>query len=224
MVQTNTLQVQSFGLQSPSLPQPKTMKYQFVKSSAEWKQCPSDHIPEIALIGRSNVGKSSLINALLQVKGLAKTSSTPGKTQVINHFLIEDSWYLVDLPGYGYARVSQTERVKWSKMVQGYLTNRKNLVLLMLLVDSRIPPQKSDIEFTHFAGKNGLPLILVFTKADKQSAFKTKTTIQQFSDEMLKQWEELPPIVTTSAVNGLGREELIDQISAALNASEADTL
>jgi GTP-binding protein len=141
------------------------MKYQFLKSSAEWQQCPPDTFPEIALIGRSNVGKSSLINALLQAKGVAKTSATPGKTQVINHFLIEDSWYLVDLPGYGYARVSQTERAKWSKMVQGYLLNRKNLVLLMLLIDSRIPPQKSDIEFTRFAGKNGLPLILVFYKS-----------------------------------------------------------
>jgi GTP-binding protein len=195
------------------------MKYQFLKSSAEWQQCPPDTFPEIALIGRSNVGKSSLINALLQAKGVAKTSATPGKTQVINHFLIEDSWYLVDLPGYGYARVSQTERAKWSKMVQGYLLNRKNLVLLMLLIDSRIPPQKSDIEFTRFAGKNGLPLILVFTKADKQSALKTKATVQQFSEQMLESWEALPQIVITSATNGLGRDELIDQISAALDAS-----
>ncbi|HRH36269.1 MAG TPA: ribosome biogenesis GTP-binding protein YihA/YsxC [Catalimonadaceae bacterium] len=195
------------------------MKYQFLKSSAEWQQCPPDTFPEIALIGRSNVGKSSLINALLQAKGVAKTSATPGKTQVINHFLIEDSWYLVDLPGYGYARVSQTERAKWSKMVQGYLLNRKNLVLLMLLIDSRIPPQKSDIEFTRFAGKNGLPLILVFTKADKQSALKTKATVQQFSEQMLELWEALPQIVITSATNGLGRDELIDQISAALDAS-----
>ncbi len=192
------------------------MKYQFVKSSANWEQCPPDTIPEIALIGRSNVGKSSLINALMKANGLAKTSSTPGKTQVINHFIIEDTWYLVDLPGYGYARVSKTERVKWSKMVKDYLAKRQNLVLLMLLIDSRIPPQKSDIEFTQMAGKNGLPLLLVFTKADKQSVSKTQSTIAEFTKIMLEDWESLPTVVTTSAQSGLGREELMDQIAMAL--------
>lgn len=192
------------------------MKYQFVKSSATWDQCPPDTIPEIALIGRSNVGKSSLINALMKANGLAKTSSTPGKTQVINHFIIEDTWYLVDLPGYGYARVSKTERVKWSKMVKDYLAKRQNLVLLMLLIDSRIPPQKSDIEFTQMAGKNGLPLLLVFTKADKQSVSKTQSTIAEFTKIMLEDWESLPTVVTTSAQSGLGREELMDQIAMAL--------
>lgn len=192
------------------------MKYQFVKSSANVDQCPNDPLPEIALIGRSNVGKSSLINAFLKAKGAAKTSSTPGKTQVINHFLIEDTWHLVDLPGYGYARVSQTERAKWSKMVQEFLLKRQQLVLLMLLIDSRIPPQNSDLEFTRFAGKNGLPLLLVFTKADKQSPLKTQNTIQQFSEKMLQEWESLPPIVITSAQSGLGREELLHHVAQAL--------
>lgn len=193
------------------------MKYVFVKSSAEWKQCPPADRPEIALIGRSNVGKSSLINALLKAKGAAKISSTPGKTQVINHFLIEDSWYLVDLPGYGYAKVSQTERAKWSKMVKDYLTQRANLCYLLLLVDSRIPPQKSDLEFADFAGKNGLPLLLVFTKADKQSAGKTQATVQAFSKKMLENWESLPAIVVTSSETGLGREPLMAHIEMALN-------
>lgn len=216
--------MQSFRLHIPSLPNDSFMKFQFVKSSAQLSQCPPANLPEIALIGRSNVGKSSLINALLQAKGAAKTSATPGKTQVINHFIIQDTWYLVDLPGYGYARVSQTERVKWSKMVQEYLLKRENLLMVLLLIDSRIPPQQSDIEFTRFAGKNGLPLLLVFTKADKQSAGKTKETIQQFSQKLLEEWESLPPIVITSAQNGLGRDELLDQIAFALNNYENQSL
>jgi len=196
------------------------MKYTFIKSSTDWKMCPEPDKPEVAFIGRSNVGKSSLINALLKSKGAAKISSTPGKTQVINHFLIEDIWYMVDLPGYGYARVSQTERVKWEKMVKNYLTNRKNLVYLMVLIDSRIPPQKSDLEFLQFAGKNGIPFILIFTKADKQSTAKTKNTIQEFTNAMLETWEALPPIITTSAQTGLGREEVLDAIVQGLESFE----
>jgi GTP-binding protein len=194
------------------------MKYEFIKSSTDWKMCPEPRFPEIALIGRSNVGKSSLINNLLQAKGAAKISSTPGKTQVINHFLISSSWYMVDLPGYGYAKVSQTERVKWEKMVKNYLTNRTNLMLLLLLVDSRVPPQKSDLEFAAFAGKNGLPLFIIFTKADKQSVAKTKATVEAFSTEMRKAWEELPPMVVSSALTGLGREEILERVESALNA------
>jgi GTP-binding protein len=192
------------------------MKYQFVKSSSDWKMCPDGKFPEVAFIGRSNVGKSSLINSILGTKSAAKTSSTPGKTQLINHFLINDSWYLVDLPGYGYAKVSQTERVKWEKMVRDYLKNRKELVLLMVLIDSRIPPQKSDLEFLQFAGKNGLPLCIVFTKADKQSAGKTKAAVEAFSLEMRKDWEDLPGMAVSSAVTGLGKDELMEAMSVAL--------
>jgi len=198
------------------------MKYQFIKSSTDWKMCPEPRFPEVAFIGRSNVGKSSLINALLQNKGAAKISSTPGKTQVINHFLVNDKWYMVDLPGYGYAKVSQTERVKWEKMVKNYLINRTSLMGLLLLVDSRIPPQKSDLEFASFAGKNRLPLYIVFTKADKQSPAKTKATVEAFSEEMLKEWEALPPMVISSAVSGLGRDEVFEKIEEALNAFESN--
>jgi len=194
------------------------MKYTFIKSSAEYTQCPEPDRPEVALIGRSNVGKSSLINALLKSKGAAKISSTPGKTQVINHFLIEDSWYMVDLPGYGYAKVSQTERAKWSKMVQNYLLKRTNLTVLLLLIDSRIPPQKSDLEFADFAGKNGIPIVLVFTKADKQSAGKTQSTVAAFTQKMLETWESMPAVIVTSATSGLGREAVLEQIGAALDA------
>jgi len=213
--------MQWIGLQQASLHTELAMKYSFIKSSTDWKMCPEPDKPEVAFIGRSNVGKSSLINALLKSKDAAKISGTPGKTQVINHFLIENSWYMVDLPGYGYARVSQTERVKWEKMVKNYLANRRSLVYLMVLIDSRIPPQKSDLEFVHYAGKNGIPFVLVFTKADKQSVAKTKSTIQEFSDKLLETWEELPPIITTSARSGLGRDEVLDVIALGLESFDA---
>jgi len=196
------------------------MKHKFIKSSTDWKMCPEPDMPEVAFIGRSNVGKSSLINAILEAPGAAKTSSTPGKTQVINHFLIRDSWYMVDLPGYGYARVSRGERNKWEKMVRDYLLKRKTLMALFILVDSRIPPQKSDLEFVSFAGKNQIPITLVFTKADKQSAAKTQVTVAAFSEELLKEWEELPPICITSANTGLGRSEILQAIQTALDAFE----
>jgi GTP-binding protein len=197
------------------------MKYVFVKSSTDWKMCPEADKPEIALIGRSNVGKSSLINAILESRGAAKISATPGKTQVINHFLVENSWYLVDLPGYGYARVSRSERNKWEKMVRDYLLKRPNLMMLFLLIDSRIPPQQSDLEFASFAGKNGIPLCLVFTKADKQSALKSKATMDNFSSEMLKEWESLPLMILSSATSGLGREQILDVMIPALEAFES---
>jgi GTP-binding protein len=196
------------------------MKYVFVKSSTDWKMCPEADKPEIAMIGRSNVGKSSLINAILESKGAAKISATPGKTQVINHFLVENSWYLVDLPGYGYARVSRSERNKWEKMVRDFLLKRPNLMMLFLLIDSRIPPQKSDLEFASFAGKNRIPLCIVFTKADKQSALKSKATMDSFSAEMLQEWESLPLMILSSAISGLGREQILDVLIPALEAFE----
>ena len=196
------------------------MKYVFVKSSTDWKMCPEADKPEIAMIGRSNVGKSSLINAILESKGAAKISATPGKTQVINHFLVENSWYLVDLPGYGYARVSRSERNKWEKMVRDFLLKRPNLMMLFLLIDSRIPPQKSDLEFASFAGKNRIPLCIVFTKADKQSALKSKATMDSFSAEMLQEWESLPLMIVSSAISGLGREQILDVLIPALEAFE----
>lgn len=199
------------------------MKYEFVKSTVDWKLCPPDDKPEVALIGRSNVGKSSLINMLLEAKGAAKTSSTPGKTQVINHFLIEQSWYLVDLPGYGYAQVSKTEREKWDRMVKDYLRNRKNLVCLLQLVDSRIPPQKSDLEFAAWVGRIGLPIMQVFTKSDKQSPGKTKTNVAAFHQAMLETWEEVPIHIITSSINGAGRDLLLGQIRMALDAFEPDS-
>lgn len=192
------------------------MKYLFIKSSTDHKMCPEPSIPEVALIGRSNVGKSSLINTLLEAKSAAKVSSTPGKTQVINHFLIQDRWYMVDLPGYGYAKVSQTERAKWDKMVKNYLTQRKNLALLFVLIDSRIPPQKSDLEFIRFVGKNGIPFALVFTKADKQSPGKTKASVEAFTSELKKDWDEMPPMVVSSSISGMGREEIFDLIVESL--------
>ena len=196
------------------------MNYTFIKSTTDWKLCPPSDKPEIAMIGRSNVGKSSLINMLLEAKGAAKISGTPGKTQVINHFLVEKNWYLVDLPGYGYARVSKTERVKWDKMVKDYLINRTNLVCLFQLIDSRIPPQKSDLEFADFIGKNGLPMFQVFTKSDKQSPGKTKSNVADFENAMLETWEEKPKNVITSAQTGAGREELLDLIVSALETFE----
>jgi GTP-binding protein len=201
----------------------RIMKFSFIKSSADWKQCPEPDRPEIALIGRSNVGKSSLINAILENRSAAKISSTPGKTQVINHFLVEDLWYLVDLPGYGYARVSRSERNKWEKMVRDYFLKRENLVLLLLLIDSRIPPQKSDLEFAAFAGRNQIPLLMVFTKADKQSAGKSKAVMEAFSAEMEKQWESLPPMILSSAQTGLGRSDILLRMSEALDAYQPDT-
>lgn len=185
---------------------------EFVKSSPDYRQSPKADRAEFAFIGRSNVGKSSLINALVNKKDLAKTSSQPGKTQLINHFLINGNWYLVDLPGYGYARVSRTSRCAWGKMIKNYMLQRENLMNVYVLVDSRLEPQKIDIEFMNFLGENSVPFSIVFTKIDKQTPNKTNSNVAAYKKELLKYWEELPEIILTSSEKRLGLDILMDSI------------
>ncbi len=185
---------------------------EFVVSNTDYKKCPPQVKPEFAFIGRSNVGKSSLINMLCDRNKLAKTSVRPGKTQLINHFLINDDWYLVDLPGYGYAKVSKKDRAKWQKMINGYLLNRLNLMCTFILIDMRIPPQKIDLEMIESFGENGLPFALVFTKADKLKKADVETNFSNYKNTLLEDWEELPPLFTTSAVEAIGQDELLDFI------------
>lgn len=185
----------------------------FICSNTEVAKCPETSLPEYAFIGRSNVGKSSLINMLTMRSKLAKTSSLPGKTQLINHFLINDNWYLVDLPGYGWAKVSQTSRENWSKMIKAYLRNRGNLACVFLLIDSRLEPQKPDLEFVQLLGEMGVPFVLVFTKTDKQSDHKTQANIATFKRTLLETWDELPPIFITSSAQKKGREEILEFIT-----------
>ena len=185
---------------------------QFAISSPNWRKCPLEGRPEYAFIGRSNVGKSSLINMLTGVKGLAKTSGRPGKTQLINHFLINEEWYLVDLPGYGYARTSKSAREGFSQMIRDYFLHREALINTYVLIDSRIPPQRIDLEFISFLGQNGVPLTLVYTKIDKEKQRGVMGNIKLMKQELGKLWEELPPILLTSSLTGYGREALLDQI------------
>jgi GTP-binding protein len=187
---------------------------EFVKSSSDYRQSPKSDRAEFAFIGRSNVGKSSLINALVNKKDLAKTSSQPGKTQLINHFLIDSQWYLVDLPGYGYAKVSKSSREVWGKMIRNYILKRENLLNVYVLVDSRLTPQKIDIEFINFLGENAVPFTIVFTKIDKQSAGKTEENLEVYKQELLKYWEELPNIILTSSEKRKGLDELLDSIKS----------
>lgn len=185
----------------------------FVKSSSKWQECPEPNNPEYAFIGRSNVGKSSLINAMMNHKDLAKTSQTPGKTQLINHFLVNEEWYLTDLPGYGYAKVSKSQRKDFEKLITNYILERRNLVNLFVLVDIRHTPQKIDLEFMEWCGENGIPFSVVFTKADK---LKNDTQIQKNVDEYLKilleSWEELPHFNITSAEKKTGGDNILNFI------------
>ena len=176
----------------------KITSSKFIISKPHWKECPAPNFPEYAFIGRSNVGKSSLINTLCEKKGLAKTSSTPGKTQLINHFLINEKWYLCDLPGYGYAKVSKKSREEWSKMIKGYILNRKNLLNTFVLIDSRLKPQKIDIDFMIFLGENGVPFSIIFTKTDKLKQKELSLNVKTYEKELYKYWEELPPYFITS--------------------------
>lgn len=185
---------------------------EFVLSNTDPAKCPQDNKPEYAFIGRSNVGKSSLINSLVNRKNLAKTSSTPGKTQLINHFIINGEWYLVDLPGYGYAKRAKTDRKAWADFIEKYVLQRENLVCLFVLVDSRLPLQKIDNEFMTWLGENGIPFSIVYTKADKLGKNKIQQNIAAIERELKKVWEELPPRFTTSAEQNVGREDILSYI------------
>ncbi|MES2557710.1 MAG: ribosome biogenesis GTP-binding protein YihA/YsxC [Bacteroidota bacterium] len=184
----------------------------FVVSNTDITKCPEDGKPEYAFIGRSNVGKSSLINMLTDRKNLAKTSGTPGKTQLINHFVINDDWYLVDLPGYGYARTSKSNRSKWEQFISEYLTQRGTLINIFVLLDSRLEPQKIDLEFMTWCAEEQLPFSMVFTKIDKLSSSALQKNLASYKKEMLKQWAEMPPVFTTSAESKFGREKLLNYI------------
>lgn len=191
---------------------------EYVISSARVDQCPQGELPEFAFIGRSNVGKSSLINMLTGRAGLAKTSATPGKTILINHFLINKEWYLVDLPGYGYAKRGQQQRDELQRMITGYILRREQMMNLFLLIDARHEPQRIDLEFIEWLGENGIPFSIVFTKADKLSKGKLAANIKHYLSELSKQWEELPPHFITSSETKQGREELLDYIESIMQA------
>src|SRR4030042_4553305 len=188
-----------------------------IKSSTALKQCPGPDKPEFGFIGRSNVGKSSLINMLTGWSKLAKISRQPGKTRTINHFLINDKWYLVDLPGYGFAKVPSEMRNKWTNASREYILKRENLVCLFVLLDCRLKPQKQDIDFMEFLGRNRIPFARIFTKADKINHSALRKSIQQYDDEMLINWEALPVTFVASAVRKTGREEILNFIEESFN-------
>jgi GTP-binding protein len=189
----------------------------FIKSSPALKDCPPPVKPEFGFIGRSNVGKSSLINMLTGWSKLAKTSASPGKTRTINHFHVNGEWYLVDLPGYGYAKVPLAHRDKWIKATGKYILERENLVSLFVLLDPRHKPQKSDLEFMEFLGINGIPFARVFTKSDKLSAAALDKSVKTYNTEMLQAWESLPATFITSAITGTGRDEILNYIEESMN-------
>ena len=182
----------------------------FVGSYPQFKRCPQDGKPEYAFIGRSNVGKSSLINMILERKNLARTSNTPGKTQLLNYYLINDRWYVVDLPGYGYARVSKKKRKEWEHMIHSYFRNRTTLQCAIVLIDAMIPPQDSDIEFINWLGENRIPFVLAYTKTDRLKEEQRAANIRKIQEALYEFWETLPQQFETSARKGWGREELLD--------------
>jgi len=189
---------------------------EFIVSNTVVSKCPFPDKPEFAFIGRSNVGKSSLLNMLTQRKNLAKTSSTPGKTQTINHFLINKKWYLVDLPGYGYATVSKSTKAGWTEMIESYFKERENLYCTFILIDSRLDPQKNDIEFINWLGGLGVPIALVLTKVDKIKQAELAQSRKKLESRLLKDWEKLPPMFITSSEKKTGRDKLLDFISEAM--------
>lgn len=185
----------------------------FEVSQPDYRRCPDVDVPEYAFIGRSNVGKSSLINMLTGRKGLAKTSQTPGKTLLINHFSINDGeWYIVDLPGYGYAARSRKQREELEKLIKDYVLHRRQMTLLFVLIDIRHAPQKVDLEFLGWLGENGVPFAIIFTKADKLGPVAAQRNVELYKEELLKSWEELPPVFVSSSERGQGRQEILDYI------------
>lgn len=191
---------------------------EFVSSQSDVNKCPPPDKPEFAFIGRSNVGKSSLLNMLTNKKKLAKTSNTPGKTQTINHFIINDAWYLVDLPGYGYAMTSKEKRAGFGQMIERYVLTRENLYCLFILIDCRLEPQKIDLDFIQWAGQKEIPLALVFTKADKLTRNALNRNMSIYRSTLQKSWDELPPLLVTSSASGAGKEDLLAFMATALNA------
>ncbi|WP_195208912.1 MULTISPECIES: ribosome biogenesis GTP-binding protein YihA/YsxC [Bacteroides] len=187
---------------------------EFVISNTDVKKCPPGILPEYAFIGRSNVGKSSLINMLTGRKGLAMTSATPGKTMLINHFLINKSWYIVDLPGYGYARRGQKGKSQIQRIIEDYILEREQMTNLFVLIDSRLDPQVIDIEFMGWLGEHGIPFSIVFTKGDKLKGGRLNSNIQQYLKKLKEQWEELPPYFVTSSENRMGKKEILDYIES----------
>lgn len=191
---------------------------EFVISNSDVRKCPQDGKPEYAFIGRSNVGKSSLINMLTRRKKLAMTSATPGKTLLINHFVINDEWYLVDLPGYGYAKRSKSQNEKLQEIISDYVLGREQMTLLFVLIDCRHEPQKIDLEFIQWLGENGIPFAIIFTKADKLGKVSLAGNLAAYKKRLLEEWEELPPVFVTSSENAMGRDEVLQYISD-INAS-----
>jgi GTP-binding protein len=184
----------------------------FLVSNSDVEKCPKPNMPEYAFIGRSNVGKSSLINMLTNKKTLAKTSGNPGKTKLINHFIIDEEWYLVDLPGYGYAKIAKSERKKWEKLVRNYILLRENLYCLFVLLDSRHETQKSDLDFMEWLGLSQVPFVIVFTKTDKLKPAVLKDNLKKYENKMLEKWETMPKSFVTSCVTKEGRKEILDYI------------
>jgi GTP-binding protein len=191
-------------------------KAEFVKSSSKMSECPEAGLPEFAFIGRSNVGKSSLINMLTGRSKLAKTSVSPGKTKLINHFMIDKKWYLVDLPGYGYAKVSKKDRDEFGKLISNFISKRETLSCVLSLIDCRLSPQVIDIDFINWLGKHGIPFIIVFTKADKLNKTNLKNNTELFLHKLLETWEELPPSFITSSTNKTGKDEILQFIENTL--------
>ena len=193
---------------------------EFIISNTQVSKCPQDGLPEYAFIGRSNVGKSSLINMLTKHSKLAMTSSTPGKTLLINHFLINKKWYLVDLPGYGYAQRGKKQQEKITKIIEGYILEREQMTTLFVLIDVRLEPQKIDLEFIEWLGENGIPFSIIFTKADKLTTNKVRDNVNLYVKKLQENWEELPPYFISSSEKRLGRDEIlnyIDSINSSLN-------
>ena len=186
---------------------------EFVISNSDVRKCPQDGKPEYAFIGRSNVGKSSLINMLTGRKKLAMTSATPGKTLLINHFIINNEWYLVDLPGYGYAKRSKSQNEKLQEIITGYILDREQMTLLFVLIDCRHEPQKIDLEFIQWLGENGVPFSIIFTKADKLTKTALASNIAAYKKRLLEEWEELPPVFVTSSESAVGRDEVLQYIN-----------